>query len=86
MILNEVVRFCKIAEQEDEAAKFQECHDIAREINMQMNEMLVAGRIEDFPGDISNQVISLYGKEELKSNFSGRIIVPWSSHRQSSKP
>jgi len=55
MIINEVVRFCKIAEQEDEAAKFQECHDIAREINMSTNEMMVAGSIEDFPGDISKQ-------------------------------
>merc|ERR1712212_1144666 len=60
MLLNEVVRFCKMAQQEDEAAKFQECYDIAHEINKRTNEMMEAGRIEEFPGDISKQGELLY--------------------------
>ena len=67
MLLNDVVRFCKMAEQEEEAAKFQECYDIAHEINKNTNEMMEAGRIEEFPGDISKQVKKIFSLPDMKN-------------------
>ena len=45
-----------MAGQDEESEKFQECHDIVQEINTYTNEMMEAGRINEFPGDISKQV------------------------------
>ena len=56
MLLEELVKHCKIAEQNDEAEKFQECYQIAKEITKNVNEMMEAGRIELFPVDITKQV------------------------------
>ena len=56
MLLKDAVRFCKMADQNEEAELFQECHDIAVEVTKNVNEMMEAGRIEKFPGDISKQV------------------------------
>ena len=56
MLLKDAVRFSKMAEQNDEADLFQECHDIAVEVSKNVNQMMEAGRIENFPGDISKQV------------------------------
>ena len=56
MLLKELGNHCKIAEQNDEAKKFLECYQIATEITKNVNEMMEAGRIEMFPGDITKQV------------------------------
>ena len=56
MLLEELVKYCKFAEQKHEAEKFQECYEIAKDITKNVNEMMEAGRIELFPGDITKQV------------------------------
>ena len=56
MLLEELVKHCKIAEQNYEAEKFQGCYEIVSEITKNVDEMMEAGHIELFPGDITKQV------------------------------
>ena len=56
MYFKELVNFCEQAGQKEEAEKFEECSKIASEISLNANDMMTAGRIEQFSGDITKQV------------------------------
>jgi len=55
MYFKELVNFCEQAGQKEEAEKFEECSKIASEISLNANDMMTAGRIEQFSGDITKQ-------------------------------
>jgi hypothetical protein len=86
MLLKELVNHCKIAEQKDEAEKFQECYEIASEITKNVNEMMEAGRIELFPGDITKQVRVVPFLIEFLYKLLGRIYLQRFSGMQGAKP
>ena len=56
MYFKELVSCCEQAGQKEEADKFRECSNIASEISHNANDMMTAGRIDQFPGDITKQV------------------------------
>ena len=56
MFFKELVSCCEQAGQKEEADRFRECSDIASEISHNANDMMTAGRIDQFPGDITKQV------------------------------
>jgi len=55
MYFKELVNCCEQAGQKEEADKFRECSNIASEISHNANDMMTAGRIDQFPGDITKQ-------------------------------
>lgn len=55
MYFKELVSCCEQAGQKEEADKFRECSSIASEISHNANDMMTAGRIDQFPGDITKQ-------------------------------
>eukprot|EP00092_Neocalanus_flemingeri_P007708 GFUD01008324.1.p1 GENE.GFUD01008324.1~~GFUD01008324.1.p1 ORF type:complete len:446 (+),score=143.38 GFUD01008324.1:75-1412(+) len=55
MYFRELVTLCEQAGQKEEADKFRECSKIASEISHNANDMMTAGRIDQFSGDITKQ-------------------------------
>ena len=55
-MIQELAKYSEAAGQLDEAEEYRKCSEIIKDINAYVNEMMEAGRIDDFPGDISKQV------------------------------
>ena len=74
MYFKELVQCCEAAGQMEEANKFRECSEIASEICHNANDMMTAGRIDEFPGDITKQV-TLWSKDfPLKLKLKGELL------------
>ena len=57
MYFKELASCCELAGQKEESDKFRECSEIASEISHNANDMMTAGRIDNFQGEITKQVI-----------------------------
>ena len=81
MLFKELVKACSKAEVEEDRKKYEECHNILRDISSNSNIMMDVGKIKDFDDDITQQGDLKYHQEakykiyESQSTFLGRKTV-----------